>query len=110
MIVYRLQSLLRRSSPLSKPTQNTTLASITATFTRSFAYSSAEEAAIERRRHKRRNNIEPPLHTFHRDPSAPCPRPDPNAPRLPDSTSALTGPRLSLHNRVQSLIRAGDML
>jgi pentatricopeptide repeat protein len=34
---------------------------------------------------------------------------DPNAPRLPDSTSSLVGPRLSLHNRVQSLIRAGDL-
>ncbi|KAF9588643.1 hypothetical protein IFM89_014181 [Coptis chinensis] len=110
MTVYRLQSLLRRSSPLSKPTQNTTLASITATFTCSFAYSSAEEAPIERRRCKHRNRIEPPLHALRRDPSAPRPCPDPNAPRLPDSTSALTGPRLSIHNRVQSLICAGDML
>ncbi|KAF9618421.1 hypothetical protein IFM89_001144 [Coptis chinensis] len=91
----------KRSSPLSKTTQNTThLASITATFTHSFAYSSAEEAAIERRRRKRRLRIEAPLHALRRDPSAP---------RLPDSTSALTGPRLSLHNRVQSLIRAGDL-
>lgn len=30
-------------------------------------------------------------------------------PRLPDSTSALVGPRLNIHNRVQSLIRAGDL-
>ncbi|KAL0387250.1 UNVERIFIED_CONTAM: Pentatricopeptide repeat-containing protein [Sesamum radiatum] len=33
----------------------------------------------------------------------------PDKPRLPDSTSALVGPRLNLHNRVQSLIRAGDL-
>ncbi|GAB4849164.1 hypothetical protein Ancab_003974 [Ancistrocladus abbreviatus] len=76
---------------------------------RSLAYSSAEEAAAERRRRKRRLRIEPPLHALRRDPNAPRPPPDPNAPRLPDSTSALVGPRLNLHNRVQSLIRAGDL-
>ncbi|KAL9683860.1 hypothetical protein QQ045_021287 [Rhodiola kirilowii] len=76
---------------------------------RSFAFSSAEEAAAERRRRKRRLRIEPPLNALRRDPNAPRPRPDPNAPRLPDSTSALVGPRLNLHNRVQSLIRAGDL-
>ncbi|PON79874.1 Pentatricopeptide repeat [Trema orientale] len=76
--------------------------------TRSFAFSSAEEAAAERRRRKRRLRIEPPLHALRRDPHPPAPR-DPNAPRLPDSTSALVGPRLNLHNRVQSLIRAGDL-
>ncbi|KAL7237913.1 hypothetical protein ACSBR2_004087 [Camellia fascicularis] len=76
---------------------------------RSFAFSSAEEAAAERRRRKRRLRIEPPLHALRRDPNAPRPPPDPNAPRLPDSTSALVGPRLNLHNRVQSLIRAGDL-
>ncbi|KAF9587503.1 hypothetical protein IFM89_003521 [Coptis chinensis] len=75
MTVYRLQSLLRRSSPLSKPTQNTTLASITATFTHSFAYSSAEEAA---------NRVVKPSTTLLATPSAPSPCPDPNAPRLPD--------------------------
>lgn len=77
--------------------------------TRGFAFSSAEEAAAERRRRKRRLRIEPPLHALRRDPSQPPPQRDPNAPRLPDSTSALVGPRLNLHNRVQSLIRAGDL-
>ncbi|XP_077249725.1 glutamine-rich protein 23 [Tasmannia lanceolata] len=76
---------------------------------RTFAFSSAEEAAAERRRRKRRLRIEPPLHALRRDPNAPRPRPDPNAPRLPDSTSALTGARLNLHNRVQTLIRSGDL-
>ncbi|GJN22917.1 hypothetical protein PR202_gb10526 [Eleusine coracana subsp. coracana] len=54
------------------------------------------------RRGGRRLRIEPPLHLLRHD-SAP---PDP---RLPDTTSALVGPRLSLHNRVQSLIRSGDL-
>ncbi|XP_020221146.1 pentatricopeptide repeat-containing protein At1g10270, partial [Cajanus cajan] len=75
---------------------------------RSYAFSSAEEAAAERRRRKRRLRIEPPLNAIRPPPQQGPPR-DPNAPRLPDSTSALVGPRLSLHNRVQSLIRAGDL-
>jgi hypothetical protein len=68
---------------------------------RHFAFSSAEEAAAERRL-----RIEPPLHALRRD--SPPPQ-DPNGPRLPDTTSAFVGPRLSLHNRVQSLIRSGDL-
>ncbi|KAG5229364.1 pentatricopeptide repeat-containing protein [Salix suchowensis] len=74
---------------------------------RTFSFSSAEEAAAERRRRRRRLRIEPPLQAMQRNPNPP-PR-DPNAPRLPDSTSALTGNRLNLHNRVQSLIRASDL-
>jgi hypothetical protein len=74
---------------------------------RTFSFSSAEEAAAERRRRRRRLRIEPPLQAMQRNPNPP-PR-DPNAPRLPDSTSALTGNRLNLHNRVQSLIRAFDL-
>ncbi|MCL7042225.1 hypothetical protein MKW94_009884 [Papaver nudicaule] len=74
-----------------------------------YGFSSAEEAAAERRRRKRRIRIEPPPHALRRDPAAPRPRPDPNAPRLPDSTSVLVGHRLNLHNRVQSLIRSGDL-
>ncbi|KAG6515622.1 hypothetical protein ZIOFF_026051 [Zingiber officinale] len=76
---------------------------------RHFAFSSAEEAAAERRRRKRRLRIEPPLDALRRDPNAYRQPRDPNAPRLPDSTSALVGPRLNLHNRVQSLIRGGDL-
>ncbi|XP_059648292.1 pentatricopeptide repeat-containing protein At1g10270-like [Cornus florida] len=125
MAFYRIiLRSLRRSSSLSTTTTSTTQTlalhhhidhhfqpqnpNFTLPF-RSFAFSSAEEAAAERRRRKRRLRIEPPLHALRRDPSAPRPRPDPNAPRLPDSTSALVGPRLNLHNRVQSLIRAGDL-
>ncbi|KAF8108054.1 hypothetical protein N665_0115s0064 [Sinapis alba] len=76
---------------------------------RTTSFSSAEEAANERRRLKRRLRIEPPLHALRRDHSSPPPKRDPNAPRLPDSTSSLVGPRLNLHNRVQSLIRASDL-
>ncbi|KAK7328350.1 hypothetical protein VNO77_22454 [Canavalia gladiata] len=101
MSLYRLllRSLRRSSSvqPIFSLTQ-----------TRSYAFSSAEEAAAERRRRKRRLRIEPPLNAIRPPPQQRPPR-DPNAPRLPDSTSALVGPRLSLHNRVQSLIRAGDL-
>ncbi|KAJ7946530.1 Pentatricopeptide repeat [Quillaja saponaria] len=75
---------------------------------RFFAYSSAEEAAAERRRRKRRLRIEPPFNAIRPPLSSHAGR-DPNAPKLPDSTSKLVGPRLSLHNRVQSLIRAGDL-
>ncbi|KAK2993050.1 hypothetical protein RJ640_024924 [Escallonia rubra] len=71
-----------------------------------FAYSSAEEAAAERHRRKRRLRVEPPLYALRRDANTPRPRPDP---RLADTTSALVGPRLNLHNRVQFLIRAGDL-
>ncbi|KAG0496585.1 hypothetical protein HPP92_001276 [Vanilla planifolia] len=73
---------------------------------RPFAFSSFEEAAAERRRRKRLLRIEPPTR---RDPPASRPPRNPNAPRLPDSTSSLVGPRLSLHNRVQTLIRSGDL-
>uniref|UniRef100_A0A3N7G4T0 Pentacotripeptide-repeat region of PRORP domain-containing protein n=2 Tax=Populus trichocarpa TaxID=3694 RepID=A0A3N7G4T0_POPTR len=72
---------------------------------RTFAFSSAEEAAADRRKRRRRLRIDPPFQAMQSNP----PPPDPNAPRLPDSTNALTGHRLNLHNRVQSLIRAYDL-
>ncbi|KAK4769203.1 hypothetical protein SAY86_027353 [Trapa natans] len=128
MSLYRflLRSLPRRPTPVGTAVPATTLpltdifrhddrlvpASASHSYShfqhRTFAFSSAEEAAAERRRRKRRLRIEPPLHALRRENYPPPPR-DPNAPRLPDSTSALVGPRLNLHNRVQSLIRAGDL-
>ncbi|CAH8384030.1 unnamed protein product [Eruca vesicaria subsp. sativa] len=72
---------------------------------RTTSYSSAEEAAAARRHRKRQLRIQPPLNSLHCD----LPKRDPNAPRLPDSTSSLVGARLNLHNRVQSLIRASDL-
>ncbi|XP_071931317.1 pentatricopeptide repeat-containing protein At1g10270-like [Coffea arabica] len=77
---------------------------------RSYAFTSAEEAAAERRRRKRRMRIEPPMWALRRDPPSHSQQGSaPKGPPMPDSTSALTGPRLNLHNRVQSLIRAGDL-
>ncbi|KAL3538482.1 hypothetical protein ACH5RR_001848 [Cinchona calisaya] len=81
---------------------------------RSYAFNSAEEAAAERRRRKRRLRIEPPMWALRRDPPSSYQgggnvNNTPKGPPLPDSTSSLTGPRLNLHNRVQSLIRAGDL-
>ncbi|KAK8946886.1 Pentatricopeptide repeat-containing protein [Platanthera zijinensis] len=73
---------------------------------RCFGFSSLEEAAAERRRRKRQLRIEPPTR---RDSGAIRPARDPNAARLPDSTASLVGPRLSLHNRIQTLIRAGNL-
>ncbi|KAL1542073.1 Pentatricopeptide repeat-containing protein [Salvia divinorum] len=78
---------------------------------RSYGFSSAEEAAAERRRRKRRLRIEPPLYALRPNPQSAPPSAADRAERarLPDSTSALVGPRLNIHNRVQSLIRAGDL-
>ncbi|CAA2963708.1 pentatricopeptide repeat-containing At1g10270-like [Olea europaea subsp. europaea] len=77
---------------------------------RPYSFSSAEEAAAERRRRKRRLRIEPPLYALRPNPASHSSHiNNPDKPRLPDSTSALVGPRLNLHNRVQSLIRAGDL-
>ncbi|KAK3163334.1 hypothetical protein QOZ80_1AG0002250 [Eleusine coracana subsp. coracana] len=116
MALYRRLLLLRRLSHLhpapapapaiSSPPPPTLARLLTPLGRRHFAFSTAEEAAAERRRRKRRLRIEPPLHALRRD--SPAPR-DPNASRLPDTTSALVGPRLSLHNRVQFLIRSGDL-
>ncbi|KAK9161975.1 hypothetical protein Syun_002877 [Stephania yunnanensis] len=102
MTLHRLllRSLLRRPNPVAAVG-----APISA---RTFAFSSAEEAAAERRRRKRRLRIEPPSTPSAATPPPPAPS-RPQRPRLPDSTSALVGPRLNLHNRVQSLIRAADL-
>ncbi|KAL4184114.1 hypothetical protein AMTRI_Chr11g158400 [Amborella trichopoda] len=98
----RLENLIPPSSQQQQPSyySNTTA--------RPLAISSAEEAAAERRRRKRRLRLEPPLHALRRPP-LPHQNSNPNAPRLPDSTSALVGPRLSLHNKVQTLIRSNQL-
>ncbi|GKV38731.1 hypothetical protein SLEP1_g46611 [Rubroshorea leprosula] len=122
MSIYRLLSSVRRSSTITtaqplfhffhltqNPVQNQSLNPQSPYLYRSFAFTSAEEAAAERRRRKRRLRIEPPLHALRPSPNSSPPARDPNGPRLPDSTSQLVGPRLNLHNRVQSLIRASDL-
>ncbi|XP_043698272.1 pentatricopeptide repeat-containing protein At3g49240, mitochondrial-like [Telopea speciosissima] len=79
---------------------------------RSLSFATPEEAAAERRRRKRRLRIEPPLNSLrHSQPQLrPInPKPNPNAPKLPESVSVLTGNRLNLHNRILTLIRQNDL-
>ncbi|KAL0918851.1 hypothetical protein M5K25_010892 [Dendrobium thyrsiflorum] len=102
----RLLLHLVRSTAGETPTSAKLQPAVLFFTSRHFAFSSLEEAAAERRRRKRQLRIEPPTH---RDSGAPRPTRNSNSPRLPDATSSLVGPRLSLHNRVQTLIRAGDL-
>lgn len=58
--------------------------------------------------------MEPPLNSLNRtqqQQQAPTPKPiqNPNAPKLPEPVSALTGNRLNLHNRILTLIRENDL-
>ncbi|KAL6218521.1 PREDICTED: pentatricopeptide repeat-containing protein At3g49240-like [Fragaria vesca subsp. vesca] len=78
---------------------------------RSLSFATPEEAAAERRSRKRRLRIEPPISSLHR--SQPKPQqpqnPNPNAPKLPEPVSALSGNRLNLHNKILTLIRRNDL-
>ncbi|KAK1285161.1 Pentatricopeptide repeat-containing protein [Acorus calamus] len=83
---------------------------------RLLSFATPEEAAAERRRRKRRLRIEPPLNSLrHSQPPRPPqqqhprPSPNPNAPKLPEPVSALSGKRLDLHNRILTLIRENDL-
>ncbi|KAL0400598.1 UNVERIFIED_CONTAM: Pentatricopeptide repeat-containing protein, mitochondrial [Sesamum latifolium] len=82
---------------------------------RLFSFATPEEAAAERRKRKRRLRIEPPLsalrHQQQQQPRhSPSPAPqNPNAPKLPEPVSALSGNRLNLHNRILKLIRENDL-
>lgn len=78
---------------------------------RSLSFATPEEAAAERRRRKRRLRIEPPL-IGSRTPqprSPPSAPPNPNAPKLPEPISALSGNRLNLHNKILKLVRENDL-
>ncbi|CAA3026292.1 pentatricopeptide repeat-containing At3g49240 [Olea europaea subsp. europaea] len=81
---------------------------------RLFSFATPEEAAAERRKRKRRLRIEPPLsslrHQQQQRPSPPSAAPqNPNAPKLPEPASALSGNRLNLHNKILTLIRENDL-
>ncbi|KAK6135214.1 hypothetical protein DH2020_031059 [Rehmannia glutinosa] len=82
---------------------------------RLFSFATPEEAAAERRKRKRRLRIEPPLSAFRQQQQqqprpSPSPAPqNPNAPKLPEPVSALSGNRLNLHNRILKLIRENDL-
>ncbi|XP_062214287.1 pentatricopeptide repeat-containing protein At3g49240, mitochondrial-like [Phragmites australis] len=71
------------------------------------------DAAAERRRRKRRLRVEPPLSRGPAPQRAPgAPRPsasNPNAPKLPEPASVLTGKRLDLHRRILALVRENDL-
>ncbi|KAL6508322.1 hypothetical protein OROHE_021864 [Orobanche hederae] len=82
---------------------------------RLLSFATPEEAAAERRKRKRRLRIEPPLSAFRQQqqqqprPSPSSPQQNPNAPKLPEPVSALSGNRLNLHNRILKLIRENDL-
>ncbi|XP_052197541.1 pentatricopeptide repeat-containing protein At3g49240, mitochondrial [Diospyros lotus] len=83
---------------------------------RFLSFATPEEAAAERRRRKRRLRIEPPLNSLRQSQPPPQqqqqpPRapPNPNAPKVPETVSVLTGNRLNLHNRILTLIRENDL-
>ncbi|OVA00960.1 Pentatricopeptide repeat [Macleaya cordata] len=81
---------------------------------RLLSFATPEEAAAERRRRKRRLRMEPPQNSLRqsqvqRRPQTPISNPNPNAPKLPEHVSILTGNRLNLHNRILSLIRQNDL-
>ncbi|KGN57673.1 pentatricopeptide repeat-containing protein At3g49240, mitochondrial [Cucumis sativus] len=81
---------------------------------RFLSFASAEEADAERRRRKRRLRIEPPLSSssaarpLTQPPRSQTPQ-NPNAPKIPEHISALSGNRLNLHNRILTLIRENDL-
>ncbi|KZV55814.1 pentatricopeptide repeat-containing protein-like [Dorcoceras hygrometricum] len=80
---------------------------------RLFSFATPEEAAAERRKRKRRLRIEPPLSSLRhqqlpRPPPSAVPQ-NPNAPKLPEPLSALSGNRHVLHNRISKLIRENDL-
>ncbi|KAG8476729.1 hypothetical protein CXB51_029998 [Gossypium anomalum] len=82
---------------------------------RCLSFSTPEEAAAERRRRKRRLRVEPPLSFAQRSQqqaqqvAPPKPIQNPNAPKVPEPVTALTGNRLNLHNKILKLIRENDL-
>ncbi|KVI07077.1 hypothetical protein Ccrd_014556 [Cynara cardunculus var. scolymus] len=81
---------------------------------RQLSFATPEDAAAERRRRKRRLRIEPPLNALRSNTQSqprptPSPNANPNAPKIPEHVSALTGNRLNLHNRILKLIRENDL-
>lgn len=68
----------------------------------------ALDAAAERRRRKRKLRIDPPLSALQRNRDYARQQAQRN-PNLPESINVLVGDRLSLHNRIQTLCRAGKL-
>lgn len=77
---------------------------------RLLSFATPEDAAADRRRRKRRLRIEPPLNSLRQPQQTQRPIPNnPNAPKLPEHASVLTGKRLELHNNILKLIRLNDL-
>ncbi|XVF50976.1 hypothetical protein PTKIN_Ptkin04bG0146700 [Pterospermum kingtungense] len=82
---------------------------------RCLSFNTPEEAAAERRRRKRRLRVEPPLSSAQRSQqqaqhvAPPKPIQNPNAPKLPEPVTVLSGNRLNLHNKILKLIRENDL-
>ncbi|XWS61330.1 hypothetical protein CRYUN_Cryun07bG0117000 [Craigia yunnanensis] len=82
---------------------------------RCLSFNTPEEAAAERRRRKRRLRVEPPLSSVQRSQqqaqqvAPPKPIQNPNAPKIPEPVTVLTGNRLNLHNKILKLIRENDL-
>ncbi|KAJ1277585.1 hypothetical protein BS78_04G015400 [Paspalum vaginatum] len=71
-----------------------------------------DAAAAERRRRKRRLRLEPPLSRGpapQRAPGAPRAASNPNAPKVPEPASVLSGKRLDLHRRILALVRENNL-
>ncbi|PKA61195.1 Pentatricopeptide repeat-containing protein [Apostasia shenzhenica] len=104
---------LRSLKPVPLPFHGGGRLRIAAPPLRLLSFATPEEAAAERRRRKRRLRIEPPLSSFRHQPSPRPPpsskSPNPNAPKLPETMSALAGNRLNLHNRILTHIRENDL-
>ncbi|KAM7499774.1 hypothetical protein LguiA_024188 [Lonicera macranthoides] len=74
------------------------------------SFATPEDAAADRLSRKRRLRIEPPLlNSLRQSQPRPSQKPNPNAPKLPEHVSVLTGNRLNLHNRILKLIRDNDL-
>ncbi|VFQ58257.1 unnamed protein product [Cuscuta campestris] len=106
---HHIRSLTRHHFRLQAPP-------LTFRFLRSFSFATPEEAAAERRKRKRRLRIEPPISALRQQQQqqqlprpASSQNPNPNAPKIPETVSALTGNRLNLHNRILTLIRENDL-
>ncbi|CAM8882469.1 unnamed protein product [Rhodiola kirilowii] len=72
---------------------------------RLLSFATPEEAAAARRNRNEHLGIQSPGSNCQTQPQPP----NPNAPKIPEPTSALSGPLLVLHNKVLNLVRENDL-
>ncbi|KAL3630701.1 hypothetical protein CASFOL_023685 [Castilleja foliolosa] len=114
MALSKLSILTHLTQTLAKPFPSRTYPPPSFIPIRLLSFATPEEAAAERRKRKRRLRIEPPLSAFRQQQQqqqrpSPSPSQNPNAPKIPEPVSALSGNRLTLHNRILKLIRENDL-